>query len=226
MTSGEIKYEVYLELGKKKIFAGAVDWPGWSRSGPTDQAALETLVYYAPRYAAALNNSGLEFRPPDGMRDLVIVERLEGNQTTDYGAPGIAPAADARPVGETELGRFTTILNACWQKLDEAVQAAANRELRKGARGGGRERDEIVAHVIEAEGAYLERIGWNLKADETTDAQKVRDAAIQGLIASAHGELPAVGPRGGKRWSPRYFVRRVAWHVLDHAWEIEDRLTE
>ncbi len=22
----------------------------------------------------------------------------------------------------------------------------------------------------------------------------------------------------------RYFVRRTAWHVLDHLWEIEDRL--
>ena len=34
---------------------------------------------------------------------------------------------------------------------------------------------------------------------------------------------PPPGPRGGKRWLPRYFVRRVGWHVLDHALEIEDR---
>jgi hypothetical protein len=26
------------------------------------------------------------------------------------------------------------------------------------------------------------------------------------------------------RWPPRYVVRRAAWHVLDHAWEIEDRI--
>jgi hypothetical protein len=44
------------------------------------------------------------------------------------------------------------------------------------------------------------------------------------LAAGARGELPERGPRGGARWTPRSFVRRVAWHVLDHAWEIEDRL--
>jgi hypothetical protein len=38
------------------------------------------------------------------------------------------------------------------------------------------------------------------------------------------GELAERGPRGGIRWPARYYVRRAAWHVLDHAWEIEDRL--
>ena len=36
-------------------------------------------------------------------------------------------------------------------------------------------------------------------------------------------DRPKSGPRGGKIWSPRFFVRYVAWHTLDHAWEIEDR---
>jgi hypothetical protein len=53
---------------------------------------------------------------------------------------------------------------------------------------------------------------------------QVLEAAIAGMRASAAGEIPAVGPRGGKRWTARYFVRRAAWHVLDHAWEIEDRI--
>jgi hypothetical protein len=30
-------------------------------------------------------------------------------------------------------------------------------------------------------------------------------------------------PIAGRRWPPRYAARRIAWHVLDHAWEIEDR---
>ncbi len=25
-------------------------------------------------------------------------------------------------------------------------------------------------------------------------------------------------------WTARSFVRRVAWHTLDHTWEIEDRI--
>jgi hypothetical protein len=30
-------------------------------------------------------------------------------------------------------------------------------------------------------------------------------------------------PIAGKKWPPRYAARRIAWHALDHAWEIEDR---
>ena len=25
------------------------------------------------------------------------------------------------------------------------------------------------------------------------------------------------------KWTARYFLRRAAWHVLDHVWEIEDK---
>ena len=58
--------------------------------------------------------------------------------------------------------------------------------------------------------------------DEELD--RTRQAVLDALAAAAHGEVPARGPRGGVIWTPRYFVRRVAWHVLDHAWEIEDRV--
>ena len=27
----------------------------------------------------------------------------------------------------------------------------------------------------------------------------------------------------GSSWMPAYFLRRAAWHVLDHAWEIQDK---
>ena len=32
------------------------------------------------------------------------------------------------------------------------------------------------------------------------------------------GSVPV--PKG---WPHRYAARRIAWHVLDHAWEMEDR---
>ncbi len=47
---------------------------------------------------------------------------------------------------------------------------------------------------------------------------------LAGLGAGARGEIPERGSRGGTLWTPRYFVRRVAWHTLDHAWELEDRI--
>jgi hypothetical protein len=31
------------------------------------------------------------------------------------------------------------------------------------------------------------------------------------------------GPLTEKGWPQPYAARRIAWHVLDHAWEIEDR---
>ncbi len=35
---------VYLEIGKKKVFASAMDWPGWSRAGRSEEQALLVLL--------------------------------------------------------------------------------------------------------------------------------------------------------------------------------------
>jgi hypothetical protein len=51
-------------------------------------------------------------------------------------------------------------------------------------------------------------------------------AETRAALAAAAGEVPAQGPRGGTRWPPRYFARRAAWHILDHVWEIEDRIQQ
>ena len=86
----------------------------------------------------------------------------------------------------------------------------------------------IVEHVREAEDAYVDRLGWwsisGRGSRKALGLESVRDEALRGLQAAVLGQIPEKGPRGGRRWLPRYFVRRVAWHVLDHAWEIEDRL--
>ena len=41
--------------------------------------------------------------------------------------------------------------------------------------------------------------------------------------SAAHGQVPERGPRSGSIGTSRYFVRRVAWHLLDRTWEIENR---
>jgi hypothetical protein len=140
----------------------------------------------------------------------------------------MVPASDARPVDSAELRRFQMLLAAGWQALDEAVRASAGKELRKGPRGGGREVDEIVQHVYGAEAAYVRQLGWQLKNNEdpSQEPSRVRQTVLDALAAAVRGELPAQGPRGGAHWTPRYFVRRTAWHALDHAWEIEDRIIE
>ena len=138
------------------------------------------------------------------------------------------PSADARPVEGEELQRLQNILMACWQALDRAREVARGKELRKGPRGGGRDLEDILRHVSGAHAGYLSALGWKYKPaeDEAAGAQlrRIAEVTLEALAASVRGELPARGPRGGTRWTPRYFTRRAAWHVLDHAWEIEDRV--
>lgn len=221
--------KVYLEIGKKRVFAGALNWPGWNRAGRDAGAALYALIDSAPRYAAVLQAAGIEFAAPAALDDLSVVERLPGTTTTDFGAPDVTPAADAEPVDEAELTRLQTLLKAYWQAFDVARQAATGKALRSGPRGGGRDLDAIVQHVRGAEAGYIARLAWKFKADEAADVeaelQRTRQAALDALAAASRGELPTRGPRGGVVWTPRYFVRRLGWHVLDHLWEIEDRLS-
>ena len=220
--------DVYLEIGKKRTFAGAIDWPGWCRIGRDEAAALQALVDTGPRYARVLHAVRIAFQTPADISKLAVVERLEGNTTTDFGAPDIAPSIDTRSVDDAELRRFQTLLRAYWRAFDAAVRTASGKELRKGPRGGGRDLDEIVRHVLGAEAAYLARLAWKREKGEAKDLREeqdhIRQAVLNALEAAAHGELPERGPRGGVVWSPRYFVRRLGWHVLDHIWEIEDRI--
>jgi hypothetical protein len=218
---------VYLEVGTKKTFAGAVEWPGWCRSGRNEESALQALFEYGARYARVLRTSRLGFKSPADISDFVVIERLKGNATTDFGAPGLAPSSDSEPVSAEELRQFQKLLKACWRALDAAAKTAEGKSLQTGPRGGGRQLEGMIEHVLESSEGYLKQVGWKIarrEADKSNaQLEQIRQATLKALTASARGEIPAQGPRGGVRWSPRYFVRREAWHILDHVWEIEDR---
>lgn len=219
--------EVYLECGAKRIFAAALDWPGWCRQGPNEGEALAALVAYGGRYASVLAGTRLGFEAPEDAGQLVVVERLQGTATTDFGAPGVAPTVDHnRTCDAVELERFEKILRAGWRAFDKAVKSAVGKTLATGPRGGGRALEAIVTHVIGADSSYLTGVGWKPpKAAKASDQlTATRDAILEALKASASGKISSQGPRGGARWSARYFVRRVAWHVIAHAWEIERRV--
>ncbi len=218
--------QVFVEIGTKRVFAGAIDWPGWCRSRRTEADAVTALEAYAPRYARVLAGRRLGFSVASAT-PLQVSERLEGDGTTDFGAPSIAPRVDARPMTEADLPRASAIMRACWAALDRAASEAEGLELAKGPRGGGRSLHAIVEHVLDADAAYVRKIAGRPPKTDPNDldaASKDPRATILGALASAVRDgLPAHGPRGGALWTPRYFVRRSAWHVLDHAWEIEDR---
>lgn len=221
--------DVYVEVGEKKTFAGALDWPGWCRSGRDKTSALQALLDYGPRYAKVLHAARLKFHVPKNLDELHIVEHLKGNATTDFGAPGIAPAQDEQPVKAAEFEHLQKLLKACWAALDAAAKAAAHKELRKGPRGGGRDLQKMIDHVLDSQSGYLSTLAWKTKTPTAKNLHEhihlTEQNTLAALHASAHGELPTHGPRGGKLWTPRYFVRRSAWHLLDHAWEIEDRIS-
>jgi hypothetical protein len=219
--------KIYLETGRKRTIAGAVDWPGWCRIAADEPSALQALVDYGPRYAQALHPAGIQFQAPVDRSAFVVTERLAGNATTDFGAPAIMPEADRERASPAEYERFRALLMACWQALERAAQGAAGKTLRKGPRGGGRDTGQVVQHVLAAEQAYLRSMGWKIKSQAEQDLpgalRETQQAVLSALAASAQGELPKQGPRGGIIWPVRYYVRRAAWHILDHAWEIEDR---
>jgi hypothetical protein len=216
------KIPVYLERGAKKTFACAVEWPGWIRGGRDEVSALEALLAAGPRYARALKAARLAFSAPSEVSAFEVVARHNGNATTDFGAPGVMPTPDERDMDESDVERTSAIMRAVWRAFDATVASARGKRLAKGPRGGGRDLGAIVRHVFDAESGYVGALGWKGPAGSSS-GEEHRKAVLDGLAASARGDIPARGPRGGKRWRPRFFARRLTWHALDHAWEIEDR---
>lgn len=218
--------KVYLEVGKKKVIAGALDWPGWQRIGRDESSALEALIEYGPRYQKLLPES-LQFQLPNSTSQFIVAERLEGDATTDFGAPSIASARDTQQAETADLIFYETIFPAFWDAFDGAVAAARGKTLRKGPRGGGREIEGIMEHLLESDRSYLSALGWRFKRDKTADLSQsladCRSAILEGLKAAVQGQIAPQGPRGGKRWPVGYYVRRATWHTVDHIWEIEDR---
>lgn len=206
---------VTIEAVDTKAFASALDWPGWSRGARNEPLALEALIAQASRYAAVARRAGLDF--PDGLTldDLDVVERVAGDASTSFGVPGRVTEADLRPVTSAQANRLADLLQSAWDTLADVV-AAAPAELRKGPRGGGRDRDKVVGHVQDAERAYVRKIGLRPAADAPID--EVRAEVIEAFRLGTDGS-----PLPGGTWPLRYAARRFTWHVLDHAWEIEDR---
>lgn len=194
-----------LEVGQTWTFASALDWPGWCRRGRGQDDAVNRLLEYAPRYKKVAGR-GFEVGTPK------VVGRVEGNATTDFGAPGMRGPWDDEPLDARETARQVKLLRAAWAAFDQAVDVAPA-ELPKGPRGGGRDRAGIAEHVREAERSYARKLGVRLPPRTPWDEQ--RDAIAEALTGTGDG--------AGGAWPARYLIRRTAWHVLDHAWELGDK---
>jgi hypothetical protein len=207
-----MKVRVAIEAAPKKSFATAVDWPGWSRSGKTEELAIEALVAYADRYAPVARLAGEAFDPSSTL-DVDVVERNSGGGGTEFGVPSLVSGPDRRPTTAADADRLARLVDAAWRTF-ASVAAAAPEELRKGPRGGGRNTSKVIEHVVGADDGYAHEIGIKLKAP----VEDIRAAVLEVLRAPSDGS-----PLADRRWTARYAAHRIAWHALDHAWEIEDR---
>ncbi len=197
-----IRIPVYLETGSKRSMACALEWPGWSRGGASEEAALLALYTYGLRYAAAVEGAQAGFIIPSGAADFIIVERLKGDSSTDYGVPVKIPDWDLQPVTTPELERLESLLISIWHSFDRTVLAAQGKELRKGPRGGGRELEQIVQHVMESEAGYLANLGVKHDLEAGKDAQeehqRLRQASLEGVYRSRARRAAGIWPARGE----------------------------
>ena len=208
--------DIYVESGGKKVIGWSLEWPGWCRIRTNEELVVLALIETEPRYRLIAQRAGYDFAPDD----LKVVEHFQGDANTAWGVPSVLATVETRPIDAATAQRNVALLRAAWNMLEEVV-ATAPSELRKGPRGGGRDRDEIWGHVVEAERTYARKIGVRHKPFEVNDTSAVkamRDEIADVLSRPSNGE-PLVS--GG--WNASYVVRRMAWHVVDHIWELEDR---
>jgi hypothetical protein len=217
VTAKPERLAVALETAPKKSFATALDWPGWSRSSKTPELALDALLAHAPRYAPIAMAAGQAFAAAFAAE---VVERTDGGSGTEFGVPSRTHDADTRPVDAAEAKRLAALVEAAWSNFDR-VAAAAPAELRKGPRGGGRDRDRIVGHATESDWYYARELGLTLKAPAAGDRAAIE--AMRRQMLEVLGRPSDGTPLAGRKWTQRYAARRIAWHALDHAWEMEDR---
>jgi hypothetical protein len=207
---------------QKKVVAFSLAWPGWSRGARTDELALETLEAYRARYRpiADLAGMGREF---DAAGPLEVVEDRVGTGSVDFWAISFSPSsAETDPMPEDDLERGLTLLRACWAFFD-GVAARVSPELRKGPRGGGRDRDRIIRHTIRVESEdFAKQVGLRIPEEAALTPDGLRDHRAN-YLAAMRAYNAGRFERRMRSWTLPFLIRHSAFHTLDHAWEMEDK---
>ena len=206
----------------KRSVAFSLDWPGWSRGAKSAELALETLETYRERYRPIATLAGMA-REFDAAGPLAIVEDRVGTGSTDFWGISFSPSSTEQgPLSEAELERKIALLQACWAFFD-SVAARVSSEMRKGARGGGRDRDHIIRHTIRVESEdFARQVGLRIPEEGALapDAlRSYREAYVAAMRAYNAGKVE----RLMRRWTLPFLIRHSAFHTLDHAWEMEDK---
>jgi hypothetical protein len=213
---------VVLEVGPKakKVVAVAPDWPGLERGAKTGNAAIERLLAYLPRYAPVAKLAGMDVEF-GAVSATDVVERYPGVGSTDFWGISFAfSGIDRQDMSSEELARELTLMRACWAFFDD-VRSRVSAELQQGPRGGGRQRDQIVRHVVRTEQEeWAKKLGLLMPqgAIPTDEVLKAHRDAYCAAIGAFHAQ-----GKMARTWPLRYLIRHTAYHTLDHAWEMEDK---
>jgi len=214
---------VTLELGPKgkRVVAVAPDWPGLERGDKTEEAAIARLQAYLPRYAPIATLAGMDAQFAATTNATVdVVERYPGTGSTDFWGISFAFSQfDQQAMSSDELERELTLMRACWEFFD-GVRARVSAEMRKGPRGGGRDRDRIVRHTLGAEQDFAAKLGVRAPEGALLTDEGLR--AYRDTYCAAIQTYHAEG-KSARNWPLRYLIRHTAFHTLDHTWEMEDK---
>ena len=149
-----------------------------------------------------------------------VVEHYPGTGSTDFWGISFAfSSIDQQAMSGAALERELTLMRACWIFFDD-VRSRVSAEMQRGPRGGGRDRDRIVRHVVGTEAEWAKKLGVITPHDAMLTDKRLnahRDAycnAIWGLHTQS---------KMARTWPLRYLIRHTAFHTLDHAWEMEDK---
>jgi hypothetical protein len=207
--------------GKKSVAFG-LDWPGWSRGAKTAELAVETLESYRERYRPVAVLAGMQ-REFDAAGPLDIVEDRVGPGSVDFWGISFSPSSTEHgPLSDAEFERGITLLRACWEFFD-SVAARVSPEMRKGPRGGGRDRDRIIRHTIRNESEdFAKQVGLRIPEEAALTPEGLREHRknyVEAMRAYNAGEIT----KRMRSWTLPYLIRHSAFHNLDHAWEMEDK---
>ena len=212
---------VILEIGKKRrVVAGAMDWPGLDRWGTSEDDALDRLSSYVPRYAGVAERAGLASAFARA-REVEVVERVPGSSSTDFWGIAHVPSQIEREVlSAADLERRLDLLRACWAYFDD-VAARVSGELRPGpASARAQSRPDHPPRVLQRARAVLAQGRGPNAARRRPHPGRPRDGIARRTSMPSAPTTPRASRRGPGRSSSSCAAPPTTSWIMRGRWRI------